>query len=143
MRRLKILKNILVRTKAYQLILSFLAFIMIDSLIILLVEPDITHYGDAIWYCFVSLTTIGFGDIVAKTLIGRVATVLLSVYALFILAIITGVVVNFYTQIIEIQQKETVAAFIDQLEHLPDMSREELEDLSARAKKFHTNILDK
>ena len=35
-------------------------------------------FGDALWYSFAVVTTIGFGDVVATTLVGRIITVILG-----------------------------------------------------------------
>ena len=61
---------------------------------------------------------------------------LLVIYSLFVVAIATGVVVNFYTQMVELQRKETLAMFMDQLERLPELSREELENISRKVRQF-------
>ena len=61
-------------------------------------------------------------------------SVLLTIYSLFVVAIATGVVVNFYTQMVEMQRKETLAMFMDQLERLPELSREELENISRKVR---------
>ncbi|MBR4020443.1 MAG: two pore domain potassium channel family protein, partial [Firmicutes bacterium] len=79
---------------------------------------------------------IGFGDIVAKTFVGRVCTVVLSLYATLIIAIVTGVVVNYYMQIIQLRQKETLTNLMDRLEHLPEMTTKELQDISDKVKHF-------
>ena len=61
---------------------------------------------------------------------------LITVYAVYAIAIITGVVVNFYTQMVEMQRKETLTMFMDKLERLPELSKEELEVISKNVKKF-------
>ena len=63
-------------------------------------------------------------------------SVLLTIYSIFVVAIATGVVVNFYTQMVEMQRKETLAMFMDQLERLPELSREELENISRKVRQF-------
>ena len=107
-----------------------------EKQIIRLVEPDIHRYGDALWYCYAVISTAGFGDIVTVTLIGKICSVLLTIYTIFVVAIVTGVVVNFYTQLVEMQQKETLAMFMDKLERLPELSKEELEHISQKVRKF-------
>lgn len=136
MKRLRILNFIMKRTHMYPIIMSFLMFIFVDALVILLAEPGITSYGDALWYCYVVMATIGFGDIIAVTFVGRIASVLITIYALFVFAMATGVVVNFHSQLIEVQQKNTIAAFADKMQHLPEMSKEELAQISENAKHF-------
>lgn len=136
MKKLRILGEILRRTHADKILVGFVFFMFIDAAIIWLVEPDITRYGDSLWYCYVALATIGFGDFAAKTLIGRIATVILSLYATLVIAIVTGVVVNFFMEIIELRKKETLTNLMDRLENLPEMNKEELQEISDRVKHF-------
>jgi voltage-gated potassium channel len=37
---------------------------------------------------------------------------------------------------VEMQRKETLAMFMDQLERLPELSREELENISRKVRQF-------
>ena len=72
---------------------------MAASLILMMIgEPQITNFGDGLWYCFAVVTTIGFGDIAAQTLIGRIVTVVLGLYGLIVVALITSIIVNFYNE---------------------------------------------
>lgn len=136
MRRLKVLAGILKRTRADKILVGFIVFLFAVAAVIELAEPDINRYGDALWYCYAVISTAGFGDVVAVTFIGKICSVLLTVYAIFVTAIVTGVVVNFYTQMVEMQRKETLAMFMDQLERLPELSKEELESISQKVRKL-------
>lgn len=136
MKKLRILWGILRHTHADRILLGFVLFLLADAAIIQIVEPDISRYGDALWYCYAVISTAGFGDIVAVTLIGKTCSVLLTIYTLFVVAIVTGVVVNFYTQLVELQRKETLAAFMDKLERLPELSKDELETISKNIKRY-------
>ena len=136
MKKLRILGQILKRTRTTELIVGFFVFLFIVGFIIVLVEPDISTYRDAMWYCYACVTTIGFGDVVVTTAISKILSVIMSIYAVFIIAIVTGVVVNFYNQLIKIKQKETLTAFLDKLQYLPELSKEELEEMAERAKRF-------
>lgn len=136
MKKLKLLWMILKRTKATQILSGYIVFLFVSAAIIQLVEPDINHYGDALWYCYAVLSTAGFGDIVAITFIGKLVSVLVTIYTIFVVAIVTGVVVNYYGQIVEMQRRETAMMFLDKLERLPELSKEDLEDISKRVQKF-------
>lgn len=140
MKKLRILGGVFKRTGADRVLLSYLLFVFADALVILLVEPGIHRYGDALWYCYAVLSTAGFGDIVAATLVGKLCSVALTAYSLFALAILTAVVVNYFTQIIEIRQKNTLAAFMDRLERLPELTPEELEELSKNVHRFRDQL---
>ena len=65
----------------------------------MMAEESIVTYGDALWYCFMLITTIGFGDIAAVSVIGRVLSVILGIYGLVVVAIVTSVIVNFYSEV--------------------------------------------
>ena len=64
-----------------------------------MVEPNITTFWDAMWYCFAVVTTIGFGDLYAITPLGRILTVVLGIYGIVVVAIMTSVIVNFYNEV--------------------------------------------
>lgn len=140
MKKLRILRNILVRTKTNRILIAYLVFVLFSALLILLFDPSITRYGDALWYCYAVISTAGFGDVVVTTMLSKVVSVLVTAYSTIVIAIVTGVVVNFYTEITELQRKETLTAFMDKLERLDSLSKEELTEISSQVKRFNDNL---
>ena len=140
MKKAHLLMNILRETHTFKIWTVFLAFFFVCALVIWAKEPGITSFSDAMWYCYAVVTTVGFGDMVVVSHLSRILSVILSVYAVIIIAITTGVIVNFFNQMIEIRRKNTMAEFLDKLENLPDLSKEELADLSQRIKKFRDGV---
>jgi len=130
------LSAIFKRTHTYKLLTGYVIFLIISALLILIAEPGIRTFGDSLWYCYTTGVTIGFGDIVAVTMIGRIISVIISVYSLLIVGMIPAIVVSYYMEVVRASQKDTATQFMDKLEHLPELSREELEDLSDKVKKF-------
>lgn len=129
--------RILKRTGMKQVLISFIIVFFIPAAIILFVEPDITTYRDALWYTFVSSTSIGYGDICVQTHVGRIITVIITIYEIIVAAMIPGVVVANYTEYIKERESDTITTFLDKLEHLPELSTKELESISERIKKFN------
>lgn len=117
----------------------FAALFIIGSFIVFMAEPAITSYGDSAWLLFQIVTTIGLGDYTCTTHIGRITVVLLSVYSVFFFALITSGAVSYCIERMRAHRDESVSNFIYQLEHLPDLSKEELEELSAKIRKFDAN----
>ncbi|MDO5124128.1 MAG: ion channel [Eubacteriales bacterium] len=136
MKKLKLLRGVLRRTHADSIILSFLIFVLVCGLVVLIVEPNITTYFDALWYIYSVTFTVGLGDVVVSTVVGKVCSLLISVYALFVTAVATGVVVSFYNKCVEEQYRETTEAVLDKLSRLPELSKEELEAISNKVKKI-------
>ena len=121
---------------ADKIMLIYIIWFFIAAVPIWLVEPNINSYGDSLWFCFASATSIGYGDVQADTLIGRIIAVILTVYSVAVIAIFTAVVVGYFNEMAKARANESLQEFTDDLEHLPELSKEELEDLSNRAKKF-------
>lgn len=139
MKKLHILKNVLVRTHADKILSTYLIFVLLSALVIRVIEPGISSLPAALWYCYAVISTAGFGDVVVTTYIGKLISVILTVYSLLVIALVTGVIVNYYNQLIQIRQKETLAAFTDKLQRLPELSKEELEEISRNARQYLGN----
>ena len=99
MKKLRIFGKILRSTGTDKVIYGFLGFTALCALIIWLIEPEIRTFREALWYCFTAISTIGFGDVVVHSAVSRVLTVLLSVYAVAVIAIFTAVVVNYFQRV--------------------------------------------
>ena len=121
---------------ADKIIGSYMVFFIIISIVIWLVEPAITSLKDSLWFCFATATTTGYGDITAISTVGRVLAVILSVYSIAVVAIFTAVITSYFMEQSKIRSKENVRKFIDNLEHLDELSKEELKELSEKIKKF-------
>lgn len=134
--RWKIFWKVLQHTKADKILFSFLVFVFADAALIWIFEPTITSYREALWYCYTVISTIGFGDTLVTGFIPKILSVLLTCYSTLVLAIVTGVAVNSFTQIIQMRDSETMAAFLEQIERLPELSPEELRELSEKVKAF-------
>ncbi len=99
--KVKVLAKIVVSTFSLEIIFGLLTMIVCFSIVLHAVEPPeagFATFGDALWYSFAVVTTIGFGDVVATTVVGRVITVILGLYGLIVVAVITSIIVNFYNE---------------------------------------------
>ena len=135
MKRVRVLWNVVRLTGAGYVFLGFLAVLAAAAVLLPLVEPGIPAVGDALWYLFVSFTTIGFGDFTAVTAAGRLITVAVALYGIVVVALLTGIVVGFYNELLKIRTRSSLAEFIDELEHLPELSRDQLSDLAERVRR--------
>ena len=109
------------------------------AVLLFLIDPGISTLQDALWYCFAAASTIGFGDVAAASLAGRILTLVLSVFSLIVIAVLTALITNFFMEAARARVNESMQEFLDDLEHLPDLSKEELAALSEKVKKYHVN----
>lgn len=77
-------------------------YILVSALVILSVEPDsFNNFFDAVYWATVSLTTMGYGDIYPVTTLGRIVTMLSSVFGIAIVALPSGIITAGYLSEIE------------------------------------------
>ena len=96
--KFKVLFRIMLSTFSLEIIFGLITMIVCFSLVLMRVEPNITTFPEALWYCFAIVTTIGFGDLVAVTPIGRILSVFLGIYGIVVVSVITSIAVNFYNE---------------------------------------------
>lgn len=134
--RFPLLCKIIHTTHVEHFALGYVAVLLLVAFGVWQVEPDIITFSDGLWYCFAASTTIGFGDIVAVTAVGRILTVILVLYGIFVIALIPGVVVNYFVEFNKIRYNESLLMFMDRLEHLDTLSKEELREISQNIRNF-------
>ena len=61
---------------------------------------------------------------------------ILSVYSIAIVAVFTGIIAGFYVELMKAKARDSARKFLDDLERLSEMSKEELEEISERARRF-------
>jgi hypothetical protein len=118
------LKKIIQKTYAGEVIFGLLLLVVAFAMVLMMVEPAIVTYWDALWYCFMLVTTIGFGDITSVSILGRVLSVFLGIYGIVVVSIVTSVIVNFYNEVKNDDKEEPVKAE----ENAPDLPQETPEE---------------
>jgi voltage-gated potassium channel len=59
-------------------------------------NPGFKTYGDALWWGIVTLTTVGYGDIVPHTTTGRVAGIMIMFTGVAVLGLLAGSLASFF-----------------------------------------------
>ena len=59
-------------------------------------NPGFATIGDALWWGIVTLTTVGYGDIVPKTATGRWAAVMIMITGVSVLGLLAGSLASFF-----------------------------------------------
>ena len=84
--------------------------IFISSIILYLVEGKYQPeaFGSILrsfWWATITLTTIGYGDVYPITILGKIATILISISGIGIIAIPTGIIAGAFSQSISKKNK--------------------------------------
>ena len=136
MKRFRRFVSVLKHTGAIYIFWSYLAVVCVAAILLTFLEPNISRFADGLWYCFIASSTVGFGDIVAVTLLGKIITVIVVLYGIVTTAMVPGVALTYYLEYIKAKENETTSRFLEQLENLPNLSHEELEQLSKKIKEI-------
>lgn len=77
-------------------------YVLISALVIYNVEPDsFATFFDAVYWATISLTTVGYGDIYPVTTVGRIVTMVSSIFGIAVVALPAGVITAGYMSEIE------------------------------------------
>ncbi len=81
-------------------------YILVSALLVFNVEPDsFETFFDAVYWATVSLTTVGYGDIYPVSTLGRIVTMVSSVFGIAIVALPAGIITAGYMN--ELEKKES------------------------------------
>ncbi len=101
-----IMKSVAKQWRLFMLILITLAFfLLIGGLLIFNAEYDqpgtqVENYGDAVWFVFVTITTIGYGDITPVTDFGRSITIFFSIVGIALIAVVTAIFSSGFSELV-------------------------------------------
>ena len=135
-KKMKTFRTVFKRLHFEKVLIAFAVCFIAASCVILAAEPGITSLGDALWYTFVACTSIGFGDLVAMTVAGRIITVIMTVFEILLVAVFSGVVVSYYLEVIHRRENQVFTLFLNKMEHLTELSPEELAELQEKVRQY-------
>ncbi len=90
-------------------------------------NPEFATFGDSVWWAIVTLTTVGYGDIVPETPAGRFTGVLIMVAGVGILGVLAGSLASFFR--VGGSENET-----------PDGNETSTTDLTTEVVELHTQV---
>ena len=80
-------------------------YIVVSALVIFNVEPDsFNNFFEAVYWATVSLTTVGYGDIYPVSTLGRIITMVSSIFGIAVVALPAGIITAGYMS--ELRKRE-------------------------------------
>ena len=127
-------------------IVTWIVFVVIVfTLAIYLFDTSLGLF-DSLWYVVVTLTTVGYGDIMPNTFPARLVSLLLLVMGIFVFSMLTGAISSYFTDKIlniESDAEQELAVLDEKLEDLNSQLKdlkEELEQSRAENKELHKKL---
>ena len=106
---IKMIKGVFVKQRRPLMTVGLLAiaYVLISALVVFNVEPDsFGNFFDAVYWATVSLTTVGYGDIYPVSVIGRIVTMISSVFGIAIIALPSGIITAGFMEELNSQNSE-------------------------------------
>jgi len=100
---ISIIASVLQKQKTPLMAVGTLAvgYILVSALVVFNVEPEtFRSFFDAVYWATISLTTVGYGDIYPVTAVGRVVTMVSSIFGIAIVALPAGIITAGYMSVI-------------------------------------------
>lgn len=89
--------NGILRTNGFLYILYINAALILCTSVIMVYAEGMTFF-DALWWSFVTCTTVGYGDISPSSNTGRVVAVILMIFGIGLLGMLTGAITTYFTR---------------------------------------------
>jgi voltage-gated potassium channel len=97
-------------------------------------ESQIKDFWSALWWAIVTATTVGYGDVVPVTPLGRAVGIMMMLLGIASLSLMVGVIATLFTKALEAErergvEEERVRELCSKLREVGSMDRAELEYL--------------
>ncbi|MGC8607000.1 MAG: potassium channel family protein [Vulcanisaeta sp.] len=102
---LRILKRLrrIARSVIFYSLILFLAILFIGALIMYLIEysknPGFNNYFNAVWFVMETITTVGYGDIVPNTFLGKVVDMIIMPVGIAVISLLTASIATELTNV--------------------------------------------
>ncbi len=89
---LNALKSDVIKKKSLGYVLMLAVIVaLLFGLAVFIIDPNVHSLWDGIWYAWVTMTHVGYGDVVPVSFLGRLLSSLLIVCGLALLALLTAI----------------------------------------------------
>ncbi|WP_406534096.1 ion channel [Methanobrevibacter sp.] len=127
-------------------IVTWIVFVVIVFTLAIYLFDSTLGLFDSLWYVVVTLTTVGYGDIMPNTFPARLVSLLLLVMGIFVFSMLTGAISSYFTDKIlniESDAEQELSALDEKLKDLNSQLKdikEELEQSRAENKELHKKL---
>jgi len=121
-----------------KLLMVAVVLLFIIPIPIVLLEPEINTFSDALWWAVVTTTTVGYGDISPSTPLGRVLAVVLMLVGIGVIGTFTSAITNYFGKKKDLSHDKQVLEVINSIEKIENLRNEDIEliQLYIRNKNF-------
>lgn len=128
----KVVANFLKKTYLDKIIVITILFIVAVTVLVWLVDSNITDFRTAIWYTFASMTSTGYGDVVPTSNPGRLIGIISMVGGIVIFSLITAIISSAYVSKLSRDKRNDLESKIDYLTSEVEKLNKKIDELNKR-----------
>lgn len=126
----------LLKTNGLERLLVFAAvLIFLVPIPMILIEPQIVNYNDAIWWAIVTVTTVGYGDIYPETGIGRFFAVILMFVGIGIIGTFTSAISAYFASRKPVAEEDPILDIVNSIKKIEKLTAEDHQLIQSYLKK--------
>jgi voltage-gated potassium channel len=126
-RFLKPVYSILKTNGLDKLLMVAVVLLFIVPIPIVLIEPSINTFSDALWWAVVTTTTVGYGDISPTTPMGRVLAAVLMLVGIGIIGTFTSAITSYFSKKNGLTHDKQILGLIQSIEEIESLTKEDIE----------------
>lgn len=81
-----------------RILISFVIVFILLPIPMVWLEPKMHHYGEVLWWAIQTATTVGYGDIVPVTFLGRILASILMIVGIGLISTVTSMITHYTLQ---------------------------------------------
>jgi len=116
------------------LIVALILLFLIPIPIVIL-EPSIETFADALWWAVVTTTTVGYGDLSPETPIGRILAVVLMMVGIGIIGTLTSSITSFFNKEIVKGHEKQLLDILKTIEEVDTLTKDDIEMINLYIKR--------
>ena len=129
--------NVFLKDTYLDEILSISALIIIGfTLSLYLFDPSINSLFDSLWFVVSSLTTVGYGDVMPNSTIGRIISLVLLIVGVLIFSAITAALASYFNKKLLNEGSEELKSIQEKLDNNETELKELKEEIAELNKKL-------
>lgn len=126
----------LLKTNGLEKLLVFAAvLIFLVPIPMIMIEPQIINYNDAIWWAVVTITTVGYGDIYPETGVGRFFAVILMFVGIGIIGTFTSAISAYFASRKQAAEEDHILDIVNSIKKIEKLTAEDHQLIQSYLKK--------
>lgn len=117
----------------------FLMIIVAFTFGLYLFDPSMNSLFDSLWFVVSSLTTVGYGDILPNSMIGKVISLFLLIFGVLIFSAVTASMASYFNRKLLDEGSEELKSIQEKL----DANEKELKELKSEIAKLNEKLDEK